>query len=90
MQSEDAPAFLACSMQHVFPTESISEESQLAVGTQCLSDIADDHVFLVKLREKGFKIEPEKLMMVPELKPTIEQLRYLCIDSMDSTSARLT
>ena len=66
---------VVCSM---YSPLKVSEGSQLAVGTQCLSNIADDHVFLMKLREKGFDIEPKKLMMAPELKPTIEQLRYLC------------
>ena len=66
---------VVCSM---YSPLKVSEGSQLAVGTQHLSDISDDHVFLTKLKEKGFDIEPEKLFMSPELKPTIEQLRYLC------------
>lgn len=66
---------VVCSM---YSPLKVSEGSQLAGGTQHLSDISDDHVFLTKLREKGFDIEPEKLFMSPELKPTIEQLRYLC------------
>ena len=65
---------VVCSM---YSPLKVAEGSQLAVGTQHLSDIADDRVFLMKLREKGFDIEPEKLMTSPELKPTIEQFRYL-------------